>query len=334
MRWKFLAFSIVLGASFVGCNPAANKDQPGGDAKKSEEEIKHAFSVLQTAIKAKDVDKIWSVMAKDTQSDVEKEGKKVQLAFAKLSESEKSVYEKKVGLTAKEMSEMTGKLYVKSSTFFTGEIAETPDSNFDKAEVTDTTTATVYYIEDHGKGQKEKRSVVREDGQWKFILEFTNAVLPDSTTGLPDSKTVLKIEQEVKQGFAALQAAVKAKDVDKIWSLLAKDARDETVRQGTAAQDAFAKLPEADKSAYEKKVGLSAGELAMMTGKLYAKSSTFYTRKTGELIESKLEKVAVTGAATAAVHYVEDDGDKVTVSAVREDSQWKFVLPVTKAVLK
>ena len=334
MRWMFLAVPIIFFASLVGCNPSAPKDNPADKSKKSEDEIKQAFSSLQAAIKAKDVDKIWSLMAKDTQGDVEREGKVVKEAFAKLAESERAAYEKKVGLTAKEMTEMTGKLYVKSNTFFSGEITEMPDSKLEKVTVTGEATATVKYKEPGDKGEIETRSAVREDGQWKFVLEFTKAVLPDSTAGLPDAKTVLKIEQEVKQGFAALQSAVKAKDVDKIWSLLAKDARDDTERYGKATQEAFAKLPEKDKSAYEKKVGLSAGELANVTGKLYVKSSTFYTRKTGELTDSKLEKVAVTGAATATVHYEESDGDKVILSAVREDSQWKFVLHVTKAVLK
>ena len=105
-------------------------------------------------------------------------------------------------------------------------------------------------------------------------------------------------------------------------------------REGKAVKEAFGKFEEKEKAGYEKKVGLSAKELTDMTGKLYVKSSTFYTRKTGELTDSKLEKVAVTGAATATIHYEEADGDKVILAAVREDSQWKFVLHVTKAVLK
>src|SRR5207249_6617865 len=108
--------------------------------------IKQAFSSLQVAIKAKDVDKIWGLLAKDTQGDVEREGKVVKEAFAKLAESDKAAYEKKVGLTAKEMTEMTGKLYVKSSIFFSGEIAEMPDSKLEKITVTGD-SATVKYKE-------------------------------------------------------------------------------------------------------------------------------------------------------------------------------------------
>ena len=177
MRWIFLVVSIVCAASLVGCNQPASKDKPGGGTKKSDEEIKQAFTSLQAAIKAKDVDKIWGLLAKDTQGDCEREGKAVKEAFGKFEEKEKASYEKKVGLSAKELSEMTGKHYVKSSTFFTGETAEMPESKFDKVVVTGETTATLHYIEDDGKGQKENRSVVREDGQWKFVLPVSKAVL-------------------------------------------------------------------------------------------------------------------------------------------------------------
>jgi hypothetical protein len=184
-----LVASIVIAASVVGCNPPApaNKSASKSDAgkttaptnadKKSEEEIKKAFEALLAAIKAKDVDKIWGLLAKDSQGDTEREAKAVKEAYAKLAEKDKPAYEKKVGLSAKELSEMTGKLYVKSNPFFTGETAEMPDSKFDKVMVTGESTAKVHYTEDEGKGGSEIRSVTREDGQWKFILPISKAVL-------------------------------------------------------------------------------------------------------------------------------------------------------------
>lgn len=176
MRWMCLVASFVCAAILVGCNPPAPKDKPADGAKKSEEEIKTAFTALQAAIKAKDVDKIWSLLAKDTQGDTEREGKAVQEAFGKLADKDKPEYEKKVGLSAKEMTEMTGKLYVKSNTFFTGETGEMPGSKFDKVVVTGE-FAKMHYIEDDGKGEREIRSVLREDGQWKFVLPVPKAVL-------------------------------------------------------------------------------------------------------------------------------------------------------------
>jgi hypothetical protein len=117
------------------------------------------------------------LLAKDTQGDTERESKAVKEAYGKLAEGDKPAYEKKVELSSKELSEMTGKLYVKSSTFFTGETAEMPDSQWDKVVATGESTATVHYIEDNGKGQRETRSVTREDGQWKFVLPVSKAVL-------------------------------------------------------------------------------------------------------------------------------------------------------------
>ena len=177
MRWIVLVVSIVCAGSLAGCNPSAPKDKAADGTKKSEEEIKQAFTALQSAIKAKDVDKIWSLLSADTQGDTEREGKAVKEAFGKLAESDKPAYEKKVGLSARELTEMTGKLFVKSNTFFSGETAEMPESKWDKVVVTGESTATVHYIEDDGKGQREARSVTREDGQWKFILPVSKAVL-------------------------------------------------------------------------------------------------------------------------------------------------------------
>jgi hypothetical protein len=166
MRWIY-AVAFVGAVSLVGCNPPAPK---------SEEEIKTAFTALQAAIKAKDVDKIWSLLAQDTQGDTEREGKAVKEAFGKLADKDKPEYEKKVGLSANELTEMTGKLYVKSSTFFTGETGEMPGSKFDKVVLTGE-IAKVHYIEDDGKGDREIRNVFREDGLWKFVLPVPKAVL-------------------------------------------------------------------------------------------------------------------------------------------------------------
>jgi len=170
----FLTVSLICAISLVGCNPPAAKDKPADASKKSEEEIKTAFATLQAAIKAKDADKIWSLLAKDSQDDTDREAKAVKEAFSKLAEKDKPEYEKKVGLSAKELTEMTGKLYVKSKSFFTGKADEIPDSKLDKVVVAGE-SGTVHYIEDDG--DKEKLVVVREQGQWKFAVPVAKAVL-------------------------------------------------------------------------------------------------------------------------------------------------------------
>ncbi len=174
MRWFCFAVSIVCAAFLAGCNPSTPASKTADPPKKSEEEIKQAFSSLQSAIKAKDADKIWGLLAADSRADSEREGKAVKEAFSKLADKEKSDFEKKIGLSAKEIADMTGKLYVKSASFFTGEVDELPDSKIDRIVLTGE-TGMLHYTEE--KGDKEKLPVVREEGQWRFAVPVPKAVL-------------------------------------------------------------------------------------------------------------------------------------------------------------
>jgi hypothetical protein len=181
MRWKFVVLSFWCTAFLAACNQPAAKDK-GGDADKksekgkSEKEVEKAFADLQAAIKAKDVDKIWGLLSKDSHADTEREAKAVKAAYEKMAEKDKPDYEMKIGLSAKDIADMTGKTYVKSKTFFTKEVAELVDSKFDKAELSGE-SGKVHYTEDDGKGQKEKMSIAREEGQWKFTVDLPKAVL-------------------------------------------------------------------------------------------------------------------------------------------------------------
>ena len=70
-----------------------------------------------------------------------------------------------------------------------------------------------------------------------------------------------------------------------------------------------------------------------MNGKIYVKSKSFYTGEVDELPDSKVDKVVLTGSS-GIVHYTEEKGDKEKLPVVREQGQWKFAVPVPKAVLK
>ena len=145
-------------------------------------------------------------------------------------------------------------------------------------------------------------------------------------------ETKKKDEDEVKQGFKALQTALKAKDADKIWTLLVKDSQDDAGRQAKAVKETYGKLSDKDKPAYEKKLGLTGQEVAEVTGKLYVKSTSFLRGEVDELKDSTLDKVVFTGD-NAVVHYTEEHGDKEKLPAVREQGQWRFAVPVPKALL-
>ena len=178
MRWQILAVNVLFSASLIGCGSStpANKPvatKPVESAKDNDEQIKQAFGNLQAAIKAKDGDKVWGLMAKDARDDAEREAKVMKESFGKLTGDDKAGYEKKVGLSAAELAAITGKAYVKSKTFYSGEVDELPDSKMDKIVMTGD-TGILHYIEE--KGDKEKLPVVREEGQWRFAVPVPKAV--------------------------------------------------------------------------------------------------------------------------------------------------------------
>jgi hypothetical protein len=137
------------------------------------------------------------------------------------------------------------------------------------------------------------------------------------------------LNEEIEQAWNRLKVAIKTKSGDQVWDLVDKDTQADADRQAKATKEAFAKLADKDKGGYEKKLALSAKELADMTGKLYLQSGPFHA-KHHEIADSKIEKTTVTGE-TATLIFVEPDNDKVTVRLTREGGKWKFQLDVPKA---
>src|SRR5262249_31087832 len=131
-----------------------------------------------------------------------------------------------------------------------------------------------------------------------------------------------------RQAFTALQKAIKARDAEAIWKLADSDSQSDAERAAKAVKAAFGKAK--DKSEFEKKYGLSAKELADMTGKLFIKSNRFHG-KYYEVPDSKVESVMVKGD-TGRLTYLEEDGDKLKFSLVRQKGQWKFTIPMPKPV--
>jgi hypothetical protein len=135
-------------------------------------------------------------------------------------------------------------------------------------------------------------------------------------------------EAAVKETFAAVQAAIKAKDAAKTWDLLSADGRADADRAAKALQDAYAKATPEQKAQQEKDLGLSAADLGALTGQGYLKTKRFLgISKVDELPEGKLTKVTVQGDQ-ATIDYTEPDGDKEKLSLVREGGGWKVTLPM------
>jgi hypothetical protein len=131
-----------------------------------------------------------------------------------------------------------------------------------------------------------------------------------------------------RETFAALQAALKAQDAEKLWALLDGESQAEADRAAKAVQADYAKASAEEKAEQEKALGLPGAELAGLTGKGFLKTKRFQG-KYDEVPDSKFEKVSVQGDR-ATLSYVEADGDHVKLTFVRQDGQWKVSLRMPK----
>jgi hypothetical protein len=125
-----------------------------------------------------------------------------------------------------------------------------------------------------------------------------------------------------------LQEALKAKDADKVWSLLDADSQADAERAAKAARDAYAKAAPGERAEQEKALGLAGAELTSLKGPGFLKTRRFQG-KYDEISESKIDKVVVQGEK-AAVNYTEPDGDKEKLTLVREGGRWKVSLAMPK----
>jgi hypothetical protein len=132
----------------------------------------------------------------------------------------------------------------------------------------------------------------------------------------------------VRKKFAELEAAVKAKDADKLWALLSSKTRARAEKEAKDVRAAYAKAGPKDKARQEKELGLPGKELAKLTGKGLLKAAPCL-RKYGELVGSTVTKVVVE-KDSARVEYTEPDGDKEKLIFLREGGEWKAWLTLPK----
>ncbi len=135
-------------------------------------------------------------------------------------------------------------------------------------------------------------------------------------------------DERVRESFVALQAALKARDADKLWPLLDDESRADAERAAKAVQETYAKADAAEKAEQEKALGLAGPELAGLTGKGFLKTKRFHG-KYEELSQSTIDKITVQGDQ-ATVAYTEPDGDKEKLTFVRQGGQWRASLAMPK----
>jgi hypothetical protein len=138
----------------------------------------------------------------------------------------------------------------------------------------------------------------------------------------PGEQKSTKDEQAVREAVTAFQSALKARDSEKLWSLLDEDSRTDAERTAKSLREAYAKAEAKEKAEQEKALGVSGAELAALTGKGFLNTKRFQG-KWEELPDSKIDTVTVEGN-TATVAYTEEDGDHEKLTLVRQEGKWRL----------
>ncbi|HYT93281.1 MAG TPA: hypothetical protein VEL76_31470 [Gemmataceae bacterium] len=147
----------------IGCSGRSSED---------EKQAKETFLAFEAAVKAKDPDKIWDLLATDSREDADRAAKTLKEAYLKADTKEKKAeQEKKAGLKGDELTGLTGRLFLKSNQFHSGEAEELPGSTFESVVVTGD-QAKVTYIENTPKKEEEKLKLVRENSKWKVAWKI------------------------------------------------------------------------------------------------------------------------------------------------------------------
>jgi hypothetical protein len=159
---------IALGLT-LGCSGARQTPESKG-----EDQVRATFSALQAALKARDVDKLWMLLDAESQADAERAAQAIKAAYEKAGPDEKAQQEKALGLTGAELSSLSGRGFLKTNRF-QGKYDEVPDSKLDKVTIQGD-NATVAYTE--ADGDKEKVTLVRQEGRWKVTLPMPKSIQP------------------------------------------------------------------------------------------------------------------------------------------------------------
>jgi hypothetical protein len=169
--WRAAGAGLLLLTLMAG--PARPQDKaakaPGEDAAAK---VRARFSELQAALKAKDVDRTWKLLAAKSQADAERVAKAVRSAYAKASRAEKAAQEEALGLSGKELAGLTAKDCLRTKRF-RKKADEIARGEFRKVAVESPTSARVYFF-DAADDETERVVFVHEGGEWKAWLPVLN----------------------------------------------------------------------------------------------------------------------------------------------------------------
>jgi hypothetical protein len=161
-----------------------------------------------------------------------------------------------------------------------------------------------------------------------LVVAFAAGCNSNPTERQPTGPTPAEPEAAVREQFAALQAAVKARDADKLWDLLSSKAQADADRAATAARAAYEKGGADEKVKQAAALGLPDADVGKLTGQGFLRTRPFLA-KHGELVEGKVGRVAVLGDS-ATVHWEDDEGDKEKTVFMHEGGRWKAWLAMPR----
>jgi hypothetical protein len=139
-----------------------------------------------------------------------------------------------------------------------------------------------------------------------------------------------KVEDEVKDAFGKLQAAIKGKDAAKIWDLLDSTTQADADRSAKLVKNAYKKADDKLKAKQVEALGLKAEEIPNLDGKGLLKTKPFFA-KYHEIADSKITGISVQGDS-ATLNYLEPDGDKEKLNYSKQGGMWKAALPMPQFV--
>jgi hypothetical protein len=133
----------------------------------------------------------------------------------------------------------------------------------------------------------------------------------------------------VRERFTAIQAAIKARQTDKLWDLLSSKSRVDADKEAKGIRTACEQASPEEKASQQKDLGLAEKDLLNLTGKGFLGTKRFL-RKYDDVAGGTVDRVTAQGDS-ATVYFTDTDNEKEKMVFLREEGQWKAWLSMPRA---
>jgi hypothetical protein len=163
-----------------------------------------------------------------------------------------------------------------------------------------------------------------------LLVVSTGGCAPGPAGGPPPAQQTpegsREAESEVRERFTEIQAAIKARQTDKLWDLMSSRSRADAEKVAKFIRTACSQASPEEKAKQQKDLGLAEKDLLKLTGKELLGTKRFL-RKYDEVAGGTVDRVTAYGDH-ATVYFTETDGDKEKMVFLREEGQWKAWLSI------